>query len=162
MDALGVHEARPKGEALGGIMVARDDQNGNLMLAKAAQQVLKDLERLRGGDGFVVDVTGDEHRINVGGKRLLDDLVQDKALVCQHGKLVDALAYMQIGQMQKPHLPLLKTCNPPRRRKSAYRRSLYSTPVRYSESSPSKDRTAPVARPRPCKAAPPEDEARAA
>lgn len=53
--------------------------------------------------GTVVHVARDQHRVHLLLDDALQNLVQEKALVIEQRALADALAQMQVGQMQDFH-----------------------------------------------------------
>ena len=97
------HQPSTKGQALGAVVVAADEIHG-ADFCQPGEKIVKALHRLGRGDGFVVNIAAEEGRVDplLPGHR--QDLLQNKALVLQHGKAVDPLAQMQIGKMHQFHI----------------------------------------------------------
>ena len=105
VDAASVQEPPAEGDPFRRIVVAADDQHGDLPARQLRQEVVKQPDRLHAGDRTVVDVPGDHDRIRPFAFGCADQAVKDAALLFDHGKLVDALAEVQIGKMEKFHDP---------------------------------------------------------
>lgn len=63
-----IHPAFPqkmaaKPQPLGGIVVARHHKHWDMEVRQGSEEAVQHGDRLRGGDGLVVDIPGDEHSI---------------------------------------------------------------------------------------------------
>ena len=103
VDAAALHEPTTEGHTLRGVVVAADDKNPQLPLGQAHQEVVQQRHRLGGGHRLVVDITGNQHPVRLLPVDDLKDFSQNILLVLQHGKIVDPLAQMQVGEMNQFH-----------------------------------------------------------
>ena len=97
------HQPPAEGQALGGVVVAADEEDLGANVRQAHQKLVQRQDRPLGGDGFVVDVPGDEDGVGVFDGGDLQDLFENVFLVLHHGKAVDQLAQMEVGKMQQFH-----------------------------------------------------------
>ena len=118
MDAAALHEPSAEGDALGGVVVPADDERLYPPPGELGEEGVEELYRLSGGDGFIVDIPGDEHRPGLLGLDDPADLPEDVFLILQHGELVDPLAKMEVGQMDEFHGTPLFVLLPPAYRKT--------------------------------------------
>ena len=103
VDAAVPHQPAAKGQPLGAVMVAADDEYLGVQPGQAYQELVKQLHGRGGRHGLVIDVPGQQHPIRA---LLLDPaqgLLQDMGLILQHGETVDPLAQVQVGQMDELH-----------------------------------------------------------
>ena len=92
-----------EGQPLGAVVVAADDEDGDLPRGKAAEKIVEEGHGLGGGDGLVVNVAADQHGVGLFVVDDAQDLEQDIFLVLDHGHLVDPLADVQVRQMDQFH-----------------------------------------------------------
>ncbi len=104
MDAAAVHQASAEGHALRGVVVAADDEDLGVQPGEAHQEVVEQLHRLRRGDGFVIDVSGDQDGVRRFFTGNPQDFRQNVLLVLQHGEVLDPLPQVEVGQMKQFHM----------------------------------------------------------
>ena len=68
---------------LGGVMVSRDDEHWDrrLDLRNSGQKVVKQADRLPGGNGFIVNIPRDEDRVRMDSLRIGKNLREDMLLI---------------------------------------------------------------------------------
>ena len=93
----------PNAMRSGGIVVAADDKDLQFALREPDEKFVEQADRLRGGNGFVVDVPGDDDGVRLFGVGDLQNAFQDVFLLLKHGVLIDAFPEVQIGQVQQFH-----------------------------------------------------------
>ena len=103
VDAAAGHEAAAEGHPLRGVVVSADEEYLKMPPGQLHQEFVQQCHCLGGGDGLVVDVSGDEHAVRRLAVRNVQDFFENIALVLQHGKSVDPLAQMQVGEMDELH-----------------------------------------------------------
>ena len=89
--------------ALGRVVVAADDQDQAAQLLQPVHEAAEERHRLGGGIAAVVDVPGDQDSLDLLFLGNTDDLVQDVLLILEKGHVNQALAEMEVGQMEKFH-----------------------------------------------------------
>ena len=105
MQPLPREKAARKSQALAGVMVAGDEQDGDSEAGELRQHAIEQLHGGAGGRAAVVDVPGDDHGVRADGARQLQKAFRPIRLIAvfQQGNAVDRFSEMQIGQMQKSH-----------------------------------------------------------
>ena len=63
VNARPLHEPPAKGQPLRRVVVAADDEDGEVPLCQAAEKLVKQRYRLGGWDRLIVDVPGDDHQV---------------------------------------------------------------------------------------------------
>ena len=96
MDPALFHDASAVGDALCRVVVSADDKNLEISLCQRDQEVIKQVDSLYGGDGFVIDIPGDDHCVRGLPVSELSDLLQYIFLIFDHGKAIDSFAQMKI------------------------------------------------------------------
>ena len=104
------HKPAAKRHALRRVVVSADEKDLEVPLGQAHQKVVQQRHSLSGGYGLVVDIPGNHHAIRLLPVNDLQNFSQNILLVLQHGKFVDPLAQMQVGEMDQFH-----GCAPPNR-----------------------------------------------
>ena len=109
VDAAAIHDAPAEGEPLRRVVVAADEQHGHAACAQLGEKAVEQLDRLDRRHGLVVHVARYEHAVRLLVVQNGEDLPQDVRLILEHGKSVDTLAEMQVGEVEKFHriVPLL-------------------------------------------------------
>ena len=92
-----LHQPGAEGQPLRGVVVAADDQHGQLPPGQTAEKAVKQGHRLGRGHAFVIHVPGDEQGVRPLPVHDLQGPVQDIGLVLQHRDLADPLAQVQVG-----------------------------------------------------------------
>ena len=99
--AAPVHQTAAERDALRAVVIARDHHHGAALRAHAGQKVIQQRHGLRGRHRSIVQVARDERHVGLAGH--VKRLSQHRALLLDHGALVDALAQVQVGQMKDIH-----------------------------------------------------------
>ena len=99
IDALPRRQGLPEIQPLARIVVAADCEHRNALSAQQRKKAVEQADSFRGRYGFVINITGDDNSIHTLCPRHLRDLLQNKALILQHGERMHAFAQMQIAEM---------------------------------------------------------------
>ena len=103
VDSLpGQHRPRV-GHALRRVVVAGNHDGGHARLRRLGEEPVDEGHGLGAGRGLVVQVPRDEQGVRLVCAKHVDDLGQDVPLVLEHRKLADALAYVQVRDVQQSH-----------------------------------------------------------
>ena len=103
MDPGGVQQPGPEGDPLRGIVVAADDEDIEVSPGQPDEELVKQAHSLRRGDGLVVDIPSDHHRVGLFFLCQGKNLVQNIRLIRYQGKLVQPFSQMQVGKMKEFH-----------------------------------------------------------
>ena len=98
-----LQQGRTEGNAVGGVVVAADEQHGHAACAQLGEKAVEQLDRLDRRHELVVYVARDEHAVRLLVVQNGEDLPQDVRLILKHGKSDDTLAEMQVGEVEKFH-----------------------------------------------------------
>ena len=94
MDAAPFHHPPAKGQTVGGVVVAADEQNRQIARGQLGEKTVEQVHRLSLGDRAVVHIPRDQHRVGFLPVDDSQNLLYDVLLVFQHWKLVHPLAQM--------------------------------------------------------------------
>ena len=92
-----------KRDAVGGIVVAADGEHRKLPLGQRGEEPVQQADGLGGGHGLIVKVARQQHSVHGVGVQQRQNLLEDIALVVQHGKLTDPLAEVEVREVKKAH-----------------------------------------------------------
>ena len=83
---------------LGGVMVSRDDEyrDRRLDLRNSGQKVIKQADRLPGGNGFIIDVSRDEDGIRMDSLCIGNNLREDMLLIRAEVVMMQLFADMEV------------------------------------------------------------------
>ena len=84
MDAAGIHNTRSKCNSLRRIMVSADNEYLKLSFGQLNEKVVKQLNCLRRGNRFVVDISGNDHTIRLFSINDIDDFFEYVFLIFKH------------------------------------------------------------------------------
>ena len=85
-----------EGQALGGIVVAADEKDRDLLPGQGGEKVVQQGHSLGRRQGAVIDVPGNEHRIRLLLPGNVQDLPENIPLILQQGDIIKAFADVQV------------------------------------------------------------------
>ena len=112
MNALPAKEPSSVGHAFRGVMVAVYDHGWHAGGRHLREEPVHERDGLGRGGALVVEVAGDEQRVDGALAQKGHHLREHMALLLEHGKLVDPLAYVQVRNVQEPHSASLLASDP--------------------------------------------------
>ena len=103
MQTAFVQQSRAEAHSYGRIVVSGDDVDRDRIGGQITEESIPKMNRLFARDTSVEDIAGDENGIGFLGLGDLDDLTKNMLLVLDQIVLLDLLAEVKVGDMEKFH-----------------------------------------------------------